>query len=175
LFAEEGLIPALKKRFQRLASYRLHKLARLSDRFIDLRYRRKFGLRTPEVGIMAVVGASSPVSFKVTCIETDLEKSKVSRIVVQLLDKGLLKKHEDPVDQRSFHLTLTSAGKRLYSAMYADAVARNEQWLAVLPKKQRTQFLASLDSLILHSQRLLDEERKARVKSGRAPSKAVVG
>jgi DNA-binding MarR family transcriptional regulator len=152
----------------------LHKLAGLSDRFIDLRYRRKFGLRTPEVGIMAVVGASSPVSFKVTCIETDLEKSKVSRIVVQLLDKGLLKRHEDPVDQRSFYLKLTPAGKKLYSAMYADAVARNEQWLAVLPKKQRAQFLASVDSLILYSQKLLNEEQRARVNRVASRSKAAI-
>ncbi|HWX54117.1 MAG TPA: MarR family winged helix-turn-helix transcriptional regulator [Verrucomicrobiae bacterium] len=158
---EEGPIPALKKRFQKLASYRLHKLAGMSDRFIELRYRRKFGLRTPEVGIMAVVGASSPVSFKMTCVETDLEKSKVSRVVAQLLNKGLLKKHEDQADQRSFHLTLTAAGKKLYWAMYADARARNEEWIAVLPKKQRAQFLASLERLMHHSRKLLEEERKA--------------
>jgi DNA-binding MarR family transcriptional regulator len=158
--AKEGPIP-LRKRFQKLASYRLHKLAGMSDRFIELRYRRKFGLRTPEVGIMAVVGASSPVSFKMTCVETDLEKSKVSRVVAQLVSKGLLKKHEDPADQRSFHLTLTAAGTKLYWAMYADAVARNEQWIAVLPKKQRAQFLASLERLMHHSQKLLEEERKA--------------
>jgi DNA-binding MarR family transcriptional regulator len=103
------------------------------------------------------------VSFKLTCAETDLEKSKVSRVVALLLDKGLLRKHEDPEDQRSFYLTLTPAGKKLYWAMYADAVARNEQWMAALPQKQRGQFLASLDRLIQHSQKLLDEERKARV------------
>jgi DNA-binding MarR family transcriptional regulator len=159
--AKEGPIP-LKKRFQKLASYRLHKLASMSDRFIDLRYRRKFGLRTPEVGIMAVVGASSPVSFKMTCVETNLEKSKVSRVVAQLLNKGLLKKHEDPADQRSFHLTLTVAGKKLYWAMYADALARNEQWIAVLPKKQRAQFLASLERLMHHSQKLLEEEEERK-------------
>jgi DNA-binding MarR family transcriptional regulator len=98
-----------------------------------------------------------------TCVETDLEKSKVSRLVAQLLSKGLLKKHEDPADQRSFHLRLTASGRKLYWAMYADAVARNEQWMAVLPKKQRVQFLASLDRLMQHSQRLLGEERKAMV------------
>lgn len=158
---EEDPIPALKKRFQRLASYRLHKLASLSDRLIGLRYRRKFGLRTSEVGIMAVVGASSPTSFKMTCLETDLEKSKVSRVVAQLLNKGLLQKQDDPADQRSFHLSLTASGRKLYWATYADAVARNEQWMAALPKKQRGQFLASLDRLMQHSQRLLEEERKA--------------
>lgn len=140
----------------------------MSDRFVELRYRRKFGLRTPEVGIMAVVGASSPVSFKMTCVETDLEKSQVSRIVAQLLDKGLLKKHEDHADQRSFYLALTAAGKKLYWAMYADAVARNEQWMAILPKRKRTQFLACLDRLMQHSQKLLEEERKARVAARQA-------
>jgi DNA-binding MarR family transcriptional regulator len=159
---KDGPIPALKKRFQKLASYRLHKLASLSDRFVELRYVRKFGLRIPEVGIMAVVGASSPLSFKMTCVESDLEKSKVSRVVSHLLGKGLLNKHEDSADQRSFYLTLTPAGKKLYWSMYRDALARNEQWIGVLPKRQRAQFLASLDRLMQHSQKLLEEEQKAR-------------
>ena len=110
---------------------------------------------------MAVVGASSPVSFKMTCVETDLEKSKVSRVVAQLLKKGLLQKQDDPADQRSFHLSLTASGRKLYWAMYADALARNEQWIAVLPKKQRAQFLAAMDKLMQHSQKLLEEERRA--------------
>lgn len=110
---------------------------------------------------MAVVGASSPLSFKMTCVEADLEKSKVSRVVAQLLNKGLLRKHQDPADQRSFYLTLTPAGKKLYWAMYADAVARDQQWMTVLPKKQRAQFLSSLDRLTQHSQKLLQEERRA--------------
>jgi DNA-binding MarR family transcriptional regulator len=73
-----------------------------------------------------------------------------------------IEKHEDPADQRSFRLTLTAAGKKLYWTMYADAVARNEQWIAVLPKKQRAQFLASLERLMQHSQKLVEEERKAK-------------
>jgi DNA-binding MarR family transcriptional regulator len=161
---------ALKRRFQRLASFRLHKLASLSDRYVELRYSRNFGLRVPEVGIMAVVGASSPVSFRMTCIETDLEKSKVSRVVAQLINKGLLKKQDDPADQRSFYLSLTFAGRKLYWAMYADAVARNEEWMAVLPKKQRTQFLASLNRLIQHSQRLLEEEQRSAVRAKQSRS-----
>lgn len=154
--------PKLKKRFQKLASYRLHKLAAVSDRYVEMRYRRKFGLRTAEVGIMAVVGASSPLSFKMTCVETSLEKSKVSRVVAQLLGKGLLKRQDDRADQRSFYLTLSPTGKKLYWALYADARARNEQWIAALPKKQRAQFLASVELLLQHSQKLLEQERRAQ-------------
>lgn len=160
--------PRVKKRFQRLASYRLHKLAAISDRFVEMRYRRKFGLRTAEVGIMAVVGASSQLSFKTTCMETNLEKSKVSRTVAQLLGKGLLKRHGDPADQRSFHLTLTPAGSKLYWSLYADARARNEQWIGVLPKKKRTQFLESVELLLQHSQRLLELEQRAKAGGAKA-------
>jgi DNA-binding MarR family transcriptional regulator len=160
--------PRVKKRFQLLASYRLHKLAAVSDRFVEMRYRRKFGLRTAEVGIMAVVGASSPLSFKTTCMETNLEKSKVSRVVAQLLAKGLLKRHGDPADQRSFHLTLTPIGRKLYWALYADARARNEQWIGVLPKMKRMQFLASVELLLQHSQRLLEQEQKAKAGGAKA-------
>ncbi|HEY6272760.1 MAG TPA: MarR family transcriptional regulator [Terriglobales bacterium] len=166
-------MPALKKRFQRLASYRLHKLASVSDRFIELRYRRKFGLRTAEVGIMAVVGASSPLSFKMACAQTDLEKSKVSRVVAQLLEKGLLKRREHPKDQRSFYLTLTPAGTKLYWAMYADAVRRNQQWIAILPKNRRAQFLKSLELLMQHSQKLLQEEKRAGAGVRPHPSRGV--
>jgi DNA-binding MarR family transcriptional regulator len=158
----QDLTPKSNKRFQRLASYRLHKLASISDRFIDLRYRRKFGLRTAEVRIMAVVGASSPLSFKMTCLETDLEKSKVSRVVAQLIDKGLLKKRDDPSDQRSFHLTLSPAGMKLYWAMYADAIARNQEWISVLDKRERAIFLKSLEALMVQSQKLLEVELKAK-------------
>lgn len=38
---------------------------------------------------------------------------------------------------------------------------RNEQWMAVLPKRQRAQFLASLERLMQHSRKLLEKERKA--------------
>lgn len=155
---QESGASKLKKRFQRLASYRLHKLAGLSDRFTEMRYKRKFGLRTAEVGIVAVVGASSPLSFKMTCVQTDLEKSKVSRVVTQLLNKGLLKKHDNRADQRSFYLTLTPAGEKAYWALYADARARNEQWISVLPRKQRATFLACLEVLTQHSQKLLRNE-----------------
>src|SRR5258708_17159435 len=88
---EEGPIPKLKKRFQRLASYRLHRLASISDRFVELRYRRKFGLRTPEVGIMAAVGGSRPLSIKITRLDNPLTESKGPHGVAQVLQQGHLK------------------------------------------------------------------------------------
>jgi DNA-binding MarR family transcriptional regulator len=150
-----------KKRFHGLASFRLHMLSNVSERLIETRYRRKFGLRMVEVGIIAEVGASGPLSFKNTYIKTDLDKSNASRLAVRLLENGWLKKRVDPGDQRSFFLTLTPAGEKLYGELYADALARNQQWMGALTKKQRVVFLSCLDLLTRHTRELLQEELNA--------------
>jgi DNA-binding MarR family transcriptional regulator len=150
-----------KKRFHELASFRLHMLSNVSERLIESRYRRKFGLRMVEVGIIAEVGASGPLSFKNTYIQTDLDKGNASRLAARLLENGLLEKQEDPADQRSFYLTLTPAGEKLYGELYADAFARNQQWMDILPKKQRDVFLSCLNLLTHHTRKLLQQELKA--------------
>jgi DNA-binding MarR family transcriptional regulator len=144
-----------KPSFQALASYRLHQLSTLSERFIGVRYRDKFGLRMMEVGILILVGGVGPLSFKTAYTKTNLEKSNASRLTAQLLDKGLLEKREDPSDQRSFYLALTPAGEKLYQELYSDAAARNKQWISVLSPKQRDIFLECLDMLTQHTRKLL--------------------
>lgn len=161
-----------KPSFQQLASYRLHQLTTLSERFIAMRYRHKFGLRMLEVGILITVGGSGPLSFKTTYTKANLEKSNASRLAAQLLEKGLLEKREDPADQRSFYLALTPAGQKLYRELYADALGRNERWMAVLPKKQRTAFLSCLEMLTQHMRNLLQEEMAASGPTGALEDRA---
>lgn len=143
--------------FPELATYRLHRLATLSERLIGTRYRQQFGLRMMEVGILILVGGSGPLSFKSTYTYASLEKSNASRLTAQLLEKGLLEKRVDPADQRSFYLALTPAGEKLYRELYADACARNRKWISVLPRKQQAIFLRSLERLTEHTQKLLEE------------------
>jgi len=158
--------PNRKQSFQQLASYRLHELTTLSERFIGMRYSRKFGLRMMEVGILIMVGGSGPLSFKTTYTRANLEKSNASRLATQLLEKGLLEKREDPSDQRSFFLALTPAGEKLYQELYKDALARNDRWMAVLSPEQRAVFLSCLEMLTQHMRILLQEETDARPPTG---------
>ena len=158
--------PKPKQSFQYLASYRLHELTTLSERFIGMRYSRKFGLRMMEVGILIMVGGSGPLSFKTTYTRANLEKSNASRLATQLLEKGLLEKREDPSDQRSFYLALTPAGEKLYQELYADALARNDRWMAVLSEEQRAVFLSCLEMLTQHMRILLQEETDASPPTG---------
>ena len=158
---KESRDSTLAKHFQQLASFRFHMLSNVSERLIETRYRRKFGLRMVEVGIIAALGKSGPLSFKNTYINTDLDKGNASRLAARLLDDGLLEKRQDPADQRSFYLSLTPAGRKLHAELYADAFARNQEWIAALPKKQRAVFLSCLDTLTQHTRKLLQRELNA--------------
>ena len=123
-----------------------------------MRYRQKFGLRMIEVGILIMVGNAGSLSFKTAYKEANLEKSSASRLATQLLQKGLLEKRQDPADQRSFYLGLTPDGNKLYRQLYADALRRNERWMAALPKRQRVVFLSCLEMLTQRMRMLLQEE-----------------
>lgn len=46
-----------------------------------------------------------------------LEPSSLVRVVDQLIDSGLLLRHDDPVDRRAKILSLTEAGRRIASQM----------------------------------------------------------
>jgi DNA-binding MarR family transcriptional regulator len=164
-----------KLSFQLLPSYRLHQLSTLSERLIGMRYREKFGLRMMEVGILIMVGNSGALSFKSTYKKANLDKSSVSRLATQLLEKGLLEKREDPADQRSFYLGLTAVGQKLYRQLYADALRRNERWMAVLPKNHRVVFLSCLETLTQHMRVLLQEEMGTSGSSGPLESRAQDG
>lgn len=161
-----------KLSFKQFASFRLHQLSTLSERFIGMRYRRKFGLRMAEVGILILVGGSGPLSFKRTYTGANLEKSSASRLANQLLEKGLLEKREDPADQRSFFLALTPAGQKLYRQFYEDASGRNERWMSVLPKKERDAFLSCVETLTQSMRKLLQEEMDAAVPTGTPENRA---
>jgi len=112
------------------------------------------------------------LSFKTTYTRANLEKSNASRLATQLLEKGLLEKRDDPSDQRSFYLALTPAGQKLYRELYADALARNERWMAVLSEEQRAVFLSCLEMLTEHMRILLQEETDASPPTGTLPDQA---
>ncbi len=80
--------------------FRLVNLAkRVSDTYSWV-YDREFGLTIPEWRILARLGEQPGLSSKLIGEITLMDKSKVSRGVKQLEDKGLLLKNKDQQDNR---------------------------------------------------------------------------
>ncbi len=152
--------------FRTLASFRLHVLARLSERFYEQYYRREFGLPLLECRLIGITGGFGQVSFKRACEEANLDKSHASRLVNHLIKRGLVQKVSNPSDQRSVMLSLTRAGRDTHRALHAAADELCTRWLSVLSAEQRRTFETSLVVLIEQVRVMTEEERGGRRRRG---------
>jgi DNA-binding MarR family transcriptional regulator len=133
--------------FRTLASFRLHVLARLSERLHEQHYKKVFGLNLRECRIIGIVGGYGESSFKRTWEESNLDKAHVSRLITRLIKLGLLTKITDPLDQRTIKIALTTRGRITHKALHAAAVSLNEAWLSSISAQQLESFSTCLDIL----------------------------
>jgi DNA-binding MarR family transcriptional regulator len=133
--------------FRTLASFRLHVLARLSERFYEQLYQREFGLSLLECRMIGITGGLGPVSFKRVCEEANLDKSHASRLIQRLIKRRLLQKVSHPSDQRSVMLALSASGRECHRALHARASQMAEQWLSALSADARRVFGEALLTL----------------------------
>lgn len=110
--------------------YRMVNLAkRISDSCASI-YQEEFGLTIPEWRILARLGESGSQNSRDLARVTFMDKSKVSRAVKLLDDKGYLDKRKDASDNRATHLSLNRRGRALYQQIAPSAL----DWEAELLK-----------------------------------------
>jgi len=157
----DGLIPSHeaqvqgRAKFRALPSFRIHLLAGMSVRHAEQRFIKYFGLRLLETRILGLVGTLGALSLKEICAESDIEKGHASHIVTRLIQRGLVEKSGSKRDQRAISVRLTQAGQAVHAALYAESVARNARWLAVLTPAERDQLLTLVEKLIVNTRALL--------------------
>lgn len=147
--------------FDRLPTMRLSVLHALMSREGELVCQREIGLRISECRILGVVGFLGTATLKQTSIEIGLDKGQTSRLVAGMEAAGLLERHADADDQRSFHLALTPAGRETHDRVARLAAQRNQAWLSALTAAERETFLRCLDTLTAQARRMLDAEGRA--------------
>ena len=84
---------------------------------------RNSASRSPNGGVIAVLGAFAPLSSNEICERTAMDKAKVSRAVATLLKRGLIEREAHQTDQRLIQLTLSKAGRKIYEAIIPRARA----------------------------------------------------
>jgi DNA-binding MarR family transcriptional regulator len=152
------------KSFRTLASFRLHVLARLSERMHEQHYKRMFGLNLRECRIIGITGGHGEPSFRRIYEESNLDRAQVSRLINRLVGRGLLRKKNDPADQRSVKVTLTERGRTVHRALHAAATELNEEWLAPLSAADSAKFLSLLDMLTDRVRDVTDSRQAATTK-----------
>ena len=95
-------------------------------------YEQEFDLTIPEWRVLARLAESARYNSRELGQITFMDKSKVSRAVKLLDNKGLLVKERDEADHRITYLSLNERGKALYHQIAPEALAWEADLLEAL-------------------------------------------
>jgi DNA-binding MarR family transcriptional regulator len=135
----------------RFLSYRLHQVAKLTDRASSDAYAAEFGLPVGEARCLAAIGHFDTVSVVELAARANLHKGPASRAAQALVERGLVSKQANEADARGVVLKLTPAGRRLWTQVIELIARRNEEIFGCLSSAERRQLGAMLDRLIAHA------------------------
>ena len=135
----------------RFLSYRLHQVAKLTDRASSDAYASEFGLPVGEARCLAAIGHFDAVSVVELAARANLHKGPASRSAHALVERGLVAKQANESDGRSVLLTLTPAGRKLWTRVIDLIARRNDEIFGCLSSGERKQLGAMLDRLIEHA------------------------
>jgi DNA-binding MarR family transcriptional regulator len=127
--------------------FRLNRLAAEVSEHLASAYRERFDLDVPEWRVMATVGPERGCTAQYIVGSTRMHKTRVSRAIAHLEEKGLMTRLTSPADRREMELKLTKAGRRLYEQLVPLALERERTLLSCMTKEQLRAFTGGLDRL----------------------------
>ena len=132
-------------------TFRLHTLAKLTDRVSQQAYVAETGLPLGEGRCLSAIGSFRPLSVIDLAARANLNKGQASRAAQSLVDQGLVRKQASEVDGRGVVLTLTAKGERLWQRVMDLVERRNAEITACLSAAERAQLDRLLDRLVAHA------------------------
>jgi DNA-binding MarR family transcriptional regulator len=127
--------------------FRLNRLAAEVSEHLATVYRERFGLEIPEWRVMATVGPERGCTAQYIARSTRMHKTRVSRAITHLEERGLMTRVTSSADRREMELRLTKAGRRIYSELVPLALERERSLLACMSREQLRAFVTGLDCL----------------------------
>jgi len=139
-----------------LFSYRLNRLAFLSSTLAESINQDLFGLDKQSWRFIGLLAAFAPMSLKTLAKEANIDKSRASKAVASLSERGLIRRKSSDSDGRSIQLSLSEEGEQLYASAFPIALRRNNEILDVLTAQEKEQFDVIIDKLIFRTKILMD-------------------
>ena len=151
--------PGAKLALDAFLPYRLSVLAETVSRVFARHYEEKFGLTIPEWRVIAVIGENGKQTTQAVIDRTRMDRVRVSRAVIRLADKGLIKRTTDPDDARALILELRATGREIYRKIIPLAVSMQDTLAHTLTADEGRQLDRLLTKL----------DRSARILEGDKP------
>ena len=126
--------------FEPLANFLPYQLSVASNAVsarIAEQYRKRFGIKTTEWRVMAVLGDSGPMTQRALSEATLMDKVPVNRACSALETRGLIARAPNERDGRSHLLQLTEAGRAVHAGIMPLAIKIEEELFSVLSAQER--------------------------------------
>ena len=109
---------------------------------------RDQGLRVPEWRVLAILVEQDGAMITRLAKFALMEQSRLTRIVDQMIDKGLVRRAPDERDGRRVRIWLTAEGRRRAEALVDEAQGHEAAILASLPDEEAARLKPALRSLM---------------------------
>lgn len=133
-----------------VSNYLLYLLAASSEKasrqFHDLVRQR--GLRVPEWRVLACLVDNDGLMITHLAELSLLEQSRMTRIVMQMQDKGLVRRKIDEADKRRVRVQLTAHGRALAEGLVQDATSHEAALLSSLADTDAARIKGVLRALL---------------------------
>jgi DNA-binding MarR family transcriptional regulator len=141
-------------RLENFLPYRLNVLAAAVSEGLARVYSERFGIDIPGWRVLATLGQFGPLASKMIGAHSRMHKTKVSRAVAHLEERGLVRRAVNPGDKREGIATLTDKGAAVYRKIVPLALAYEREVLAAFPREDARRLDAALALLADSARRL---------------------
>lgn len=117
--------------------YRLNVLAELTSERTRAIYRRRHELTRPEWRVLVNLAEAQSLTASELCLRVPAQKTKISRALAALEEKGWVARTPDARDARVAHASLTLRGRRAFNRIRPEMEAATEALLAPLSPEDR--------------------------------------
>jgi len=96
-----------------------------------------------------------------------IDQARVSKIITDVIAKGLLQRVEHPDDRRRASVSVTLAGKQLYAELFPQLAEINRRIMAALDESEALALEQCLQKLTDNAQKIYDEGGGVDVRANR--------
>jgi DNA-binding MarR family transcriptional regulator len=145
-----------------LITYRVSVLAQVLSRLVDTSVREAHGLTSRQWRVLVMLSRlGAPSSSGEIARSANFDHSQVSRVAMELVEKGLVTQGNDPEDRRRQILTLTPAGIDYLRNGLPASMEREARLRGRLTAAEYATFTRVLGLLEDEAGKLLDEVKNA--------------
>lgn len=141
-------------RLEGFLPYRLNVCANLVSQALSSIYSERYNIGVPEWRVLVTLGQFGMMTAKAIGLHSHMHKTKVSRAVATLERRKLVARRANRADLREAFLSLTPAGRDIYSELAPMALIFATQLLEAVEPADREALARAIDKLIERSAQL---------------------